>query len=604
MAKRGRHTRHARGGRVTPKGTRPPGARDSDWTPPSWDAEPDLLRDVRHHLRSGAPVDLLGEVSSLLTVLDEREYGFGRHAGEPPYTVPQLVDMFLDVRRSETSALLAVIAVLAADDELMTARIRRELAQRADQLPDWLARLDEVDVYRTQEMVHVLGDGDNIHLAVRFVNGQEMTAVVYIDHNMGTLVKDAFIVPEPLAELERLMRTELGDDSDTVWRDIEPADARTKITDGIRVAAMTAPPFESDTWPGCRPIVEWLVRKLPEGGSGYVRPEWSESDGKRLADRFFVSAFGAPLDDMDHRALLDDIVWFGAEYGPGDPLRWSPVAVEIILGDWIPRKIVADAAYLTKVPELLRAFVRFCHAERGIRTALTLETLAAVDRCEPEYQRVIRSKRRQGPLALLERIGVIDPDEFEELDDLDDFEDYDDREYAHRILLQAAGSDEALRALDDRPLPDEEFDWTGLADDVREKVADVLARCDGCADELFDVEYRTACRRLLARAAVGDPSVFRRRGSTATAAAAICWVVGKDNDLFSIDGGSVFVKDMMAQLGVSQSGASQRADTMMKAAGFDPYAQIGTIRLGVPALLTSRRRRYLIALRDEYLDDD
>jgi hypothetical protein len=34
------------------------------------------------------------------------------------------------------------------------------------------------------------------------------------------------------------------------------------------------------------------------------------------------------------------------------------VAVEILLADWIPRKIVADVAYLSNAPELLRAFIR------------------------------------------------------------------------------------------------------------------------------------------------------------------------------------------------------------------------------------------------------
>ena len=43
----------------------------------------------------------------------------------------------------------------------------------------------------------------------------------------------------------------------------------------------------------------------------------------------------------------------------------SPVAVEIILHDWIPRKLVADPPYLAKAPDLLRAFVRFCHAWNG-----------------------------------------------------------------------------------------------------------------------------------------------------------------------------------------------------------------------------------------------
>ena len=121
---------------------------------------------------------------------------------------------------------------------------------------------------------------------------------------------------------------------------------------------------------------------------------------------------------------------------------------------------------------------------------------------------------------------------------------------------------------------------------------------------MLDVEYRTACRRLLARAAAGDPAVFRRRASSATAAAAICWIVGKDNDLFSSVGGGMLVKDLMAHFGLAQGGVSQRADTLMKAAGFDPYARRWDLRLGSPELLVSQRRRRMIELRDEYLTDD
>jgi len=167
------------------------------------------------------------------------------------------------------------------------------------------------------------------------------------------------------------------------------------------------PPFETDTWPASRPLTEWLLRLMPEGGTGYVRPNWTKAAKKKLANRFFASEFGRPLDDAEQRDLLNEFLWFGTDYGPGDPMRWSPVAVEILLDDWIPRKIVADPEYLSRAPALLRAFIRFCHAERKIQPALTDETLAAVDEYEPEYQRVIRSPRPQGPMALLAAIGAL-----------------------------------------------------------------------------------------------------------------------------------------------------------------------------------------------------
>ena len=44
----------------------------------------------------------------------------------------------LSRHRVETSAMLAVIAELAADDDVLAARIRRELAEQRERLPEWL----------------------------------------------------------------------------------------------------------------------------------------------------------------------------------------------------------------------------------------------------------------------------------------------------------------------------------------------------------------------------------------------------------------------------------------------------------------------------------
>lgn len=68
---------------------------------------------------------------------------------------------------------------------------------------------------------------------------------------------------------------------------------------------------------------------------------------------------------------------------------------------------------------MLRAFVRFGHDERGIRSELTEQTVAAIDACAQEFQRLIRSDRPQGPAALLaamEAFGEPEPDlEFHEI---------------------------------------------------------------------------------------------------------------------------------------------------------------------------------------------
>jgi hypothetical protein len=554
----------------------------------------DLLSDVRQRLASGEPVDFLAYASTLLAAIDPRgQKPFERERADRPgrATLPTLLESFAEVVLPETTALLAALAELGPD-ELTRARARRALATRPHQLPDWLARLGETSVYGAVESTHALRDGDSVLLGAR-LPGHELTAVIYIDHNLGTVVKDAFPAPSPISEVVERMR-EAADDPDVRFGDISLADARARVAEAIEVGAIMFPPFESETWPASRPLTEWLLRLLPADGTGYVRPTWSEAAQDKLANRFFGSEFGKPLDDADHRDLLDQFLWFGTGYGPGDPLRWSPVAVEILLADWIPRKIVAPPGYLSKAPALLRAFIRFCHAERKIRSTLTDETLAAVDAQEPEYQRVIRSPRPQGPMALLAATGMFgDQEPWED-------EPSGAEQYLLAALAEEVGGEDALDSLDDAPLTEEEFGWDEVPADVRERAGVVLAACDRCCDDLLGAEYRTACRRLLARAVPGLSGMLHKTTKPEVIGAAVCWVIGKGNQRFGQGTGELRVKDLMSYFSLGQSSVSERGYQIMHAAGLKPATADPAVRLGSPDLLVSARRRRIIELRDRH----
>ncbi len=567
---------------------------------PSRDEEPALVSNVAAALADGHPLALLALVSSFVEAFDAPPHG------PPEPDLPshdEFVQTLLEIDLPETSAMLAVVAEFL-DEEMLQHRIRREIISRVHALPHWLAELPRAKpADRVVEVVHVLGDGENVIIGVHLPDGYELTAVIYIDRNLGTLVKDAFVVPEPVDELvERML--DLTDDPDTQARDLDPADARARIIEAITRSTMTYPEFESDTWPACRPLLEWAAAMLPPGGTGYQRPEWDDTALAVLTADFLTSPFGAGLDDADHRSLLEALLWFGTDYGPGDPLRWSPTTVKILLGDWLPRKILGDAAYLAKAPDLLRAFIGFCHHERGIRAELTTQTLDAVDEHEPDYQRVIRSARPQGPAALLAAMGGLGPMGPNGPWPPTGAPLADGLGRSHEIMLdtlrRAVGGEDALNKLDATPLPDEPFATDAIPADVHDRVAEVLALVDRFCDEFLDTEYRTACRRFLARAAAGDPEIFRRRSKPATAAAAVCWVIGKANMLFDPDigGRKMLVKDLAEYFGVGQSGISQRSVPLLRAIGVSP--QYNTVDLGSTEYLTSARRARIIERRDFY----
>ena len=155
---------------------------------------------------------------------------------------------------------------------------------------------------------------------------------------------------------------------------------------------------------------------------------------------------------------------------------------------------------------------------------------------------------------------------------------------------------EALDRLDADPAPVEEFDWTGIPDDVHDRVAEVLSLTDRCCEEVFDLEFRTLVRRLIARAAVGDPNLFRRKAKVENTAVAFVWMIASENQVFR---GDFTVKELRGWFGLGQGSSSQRAETIRKAVGIeDPYLDR---RLADPTLLHSGFRKSLVERRDRYL---
>ncbi len=353
-----------------------------------------LFQGIRQALRSDHPMDLLMAVSALMNATDPRlENPFSR-PDEQGASLEQLIDSFVGVDYAETTAALTVLAQLVPDD-LLAARLRQVLKGRRQPMPLWLTDLESAGVQRVVEMTHALGDGDDYFLEVRLPTGEMMTALVYVDHNMGGIVKDAFVIPDDFGAVEQAIH-ESADDPETTVADLDPAVVRAELTQAIDGGALMFPQPESDTWPAARPLVEWLVRMLPTGGSAREVREWTEEELAELREEFFASTYAEGLDGEDERSLLELITSYASGWGSGDPIRWSTVRVEILLADWIPRKVVADVPYLAKVPALLRRYIDFCHAKVGFRRALTQEVLDAVDLWEPEYQRLIRSERPQG----------------------------------------------------------------------------------------------------------------------------------------------------------------------------------------------------------------
>jgi hypothetical protein len=547
--------------------------------------DPDLLVDVRSKLRRDHPLDLLAMASGHIEVATERP--LSRFGGRTPVIgLEELVDSFIGTDRPETTALLTAMASMV-DEQRLVAKIRRELARRPHPLPDWLRDLDRVTVRSVRLISEPLGDAEDVLIELAWPGTHRLTLFAYIEHNLGSVLEDLVAAPAPLDEVVEMVHNRMV--SPPAVEPIDPADARARVLEAIESGERMLPPVETATWPVGRPLLEWACRLLPPGGTGYVRPEWSDEQQQELADRFFASEAGLALGDTaDHRGLVDNLLWFGCAYGPCDPLHASPRSVAILLQDWFPRKIAAGQRYLRRFPAVLAAWVRFAHAERGIPEHLTEMTLHTIDECRRDYLAAIANRQRpMGAVALAEAMrhyaGLPEPPPPPSWE-----------ESMLESLARRVGSAKALATLDDRPLPDEAFDWSRVPDDIQPSLREVLALTDRYCEEALDHEYRTIVRRLVARAVERDPGVFRK-GRTPTTAAGLVWVAGHGSELFR----EITVTSMAAWFGVTSSATSTRGQALRKAAGVRnemPWQP----ELGDPTLLHSKMRRSLITRRDRY----
>jgi hypothetical protein len=356
-------------------------ARD-EGTPPTLPETPEetpLIDEVRGALATGQPLDLLGMVSLLIEATRPHPLEFVRIRQQREVVrLDDLVAGFIGVPIVETTALLAMLAELLVDDDELRLRCRREAAARHDPLPPWVADLPQVDVYRVVRKTHVLGDGDELLIGARFPSGHELTCVAYIDHLAMSLVQDAFFVPDSIDNVLSVAAQQ-DTDPDARFVGMTLADARAWIQHGLKHPVFTV---DSDSWPGCRPLVQWLIRHMPEGGDNYEEPSWDAPETRDVPDQFFASPSGTPFNDFDHRDLLLELV----DAGTGDPLRWSSARIAKALGNTSYIAAISLESALD-VPDLLRAFVPFAHARSGIRDELTAEALAVIDEMAPRYER-------------------------------------------------------------------------------------------------------------------------------------------------------------------------------------------------------------------------
>lgn len=521
------------------------------------------------------PLDLMAMVSGFLEVLDGSRPGRGH--GVPPRH--EFLAAHVGTDQPESTALLTVWQHLTPY-ELERRMIAGALAPRRHRLPRWLSQLDAVRVVHVMRASESFGDADQYLVEVRWPDDTPLTITAHLDANAGHALVDAMALPTPLAPLLELAH---GID-DLHVADADPADARARVQEGIDASAAIVPPIETESWPMARPLLEWVLRMLPEGGSGYPHIAFDPVRAATIAADFVISSQARGLDKNLAAGIVEEFCWFAA-FNCGDPLRWSPTKAAYLLGDWWARNVSPDAAADAAMPDVLKAFVRYCAARTQLPPMAVTAIIEAVDGMCPEYERQVHGPRIDSTSLRGRVTGDLPPDEV----------NWSDLSLLDFLALQVGGR-LILEELDTTPLPDEAFDWASIPDDVRPKVAATLDAFDSVADAHFGVEFRTAGRRLLARVAASRPDIFRRPASDTTAACAVALLVAQVNEMHRQ---RVTHKMIAGHFGLTSPPSSRLATfrtAVLQSGWRGPHGHISHL-----GLLTSQRRRAIIDARDRWL---
>lgn len=321
--------------------------------------------------------------------------------------------------RKALATLRALAAVIPPDHAAAPRAAADRLATTGLREPAWAADLGGARPTAAALMYEEAFD-DGLSVLVEFTapNVETHTIGVYIDHNMGGLVKDVFLAG-PLDGVRAQMAHTAANGVGLEIRDLDIAEARARAEAAFEVLDHTwDPPVNEDLRP-MRALIEARLRLLPDGyelPDDYV--EVSSEEREALLEDFLSSPEGARWrGDEDAEDVAELAIDFGAGYNHGGPLRWSPVVVEIFMTSWLARKVTREPGFFERVPDVLRDWVTYAGRRQGVPSAPLREAVGAVEEYSDEMLAAVDDPEAWGPAksfavaALDAGVDLTDPDQ-------------------------------------------------------------------------------------------------------------------------------------------------------------------------------------------------
>ncbi|TDD58244.1 hypothetical protein E1263_20025 [Kribbella antibiotica] len=247
-----------------------------------------------------------------------------------------------------------------------------------DEVPDWVTRIAGFRL--TSAIVSEDITGDGLSVVLDYDDEQHPhTVVVFIDNNIGAIVKDVFVGPPVDRVLDAYQRG-----GRVTIRTVRPPTAAGIILQALGETNDYDDPPVTEDFEFFSALLVNRLTQLPERPiRPPIRPLLSPRQRDKLVDDFLDSTAGLPDDAADIVRLWID---HAVDHTVGGPLRVSAVLVELFLAHWLPRKVLADSTYFAAVPVVVKAWLAYA----GDRTQLALdvveEAVDAVDVWSPALE--------------------------------------------------------------------------------------------------------------------------------------------------------------------------------------------------------------------------
>jgi hypothetical protein len=336
--------------------------------------------------------------------------------------LPGFVEALAELGTAPALATLRALSAVGAPEYARRARAAGDrLAASGVPEPHWAGGLGQARPTAAALMYErAFDDGLSVMVEFSAPGGQPHTLGIYIDHNMGGLVKDVFLAG-PLAEVRGTFKRRAPNHVGLSIRDLELAEARARVEAALYMLDHTFdPPVTEDVRP-MRALIEARMRLLPPGfdlldNTREVTPE--------ERDALLADFLGSPEGHRWHGdEAAEDVAYlaidFGADYNYGGPLRWSPVVVEIFMTSWLARAVTREPDFFLRVPDVLRDWVRYAGRQQGVPAAPLREAVAAVEHYRKEMLDTMGDPEAWGPAktvavaALDAGVDLTDRDEVE-----------------------------------------------------------------------------------------------------------------------------------------------------------------------------------------------